>query len=212
MRVLSPSCLVGGLTVLWTSGCGGKVLELDADGRTDAAVSDARAISERAPDFDTGPRNSCPASAPRAGQVCSPSGFLCEYDVSQPNPHCNSLWECPDSGVWQNLSDTTGCPAPGPPCPDSYADVPVNEACPAKDQVCVYPTGSCGCAPQPDDGTPTWQCEPLPPDCPMTFPALGTTCVTPGLVCPYSPCGGGAAFRCQEGVWQELGADCLTTP
>lgn len=207
MRALALPGVWGCFAALWTCGCGGRVLPLDGDGGSDAAAAaDVSRISEH----DTeAPGNSCPASAPREGQACSPAGFECEYGATQPNPSCGTLWECNMSGWGVVDGSPTSCPPLGAPCPDSYADVPVNNACPIMDQVCVYPTGSCGCTRPPSGGgQATWVCTALPPECPSPIPAVGSPCVSPGLSCAYSPCGGGRTIECVDGTWQLTTAVC----
>jgi hypothetical protein len=188
-------------------GCGGKVLAISVDGGEDArTTSDAgpRPVSDGSPKTSDGasPGPGCPASSPSSGQSCSPPGLWCEYDVVQANPYCNDLWLCSPSSTWQEESTRGRCPPPTAPCPDSYADVPVNEACPVANQLCVYPTGSCGCTRPPSGtGTSTWACMPLATGCPSPIPTLGTSCTTPGLTCDYSPCGGGVTVACDNETW-----------
>jgi hypothetical protein len=213
MRSLSCLFALSYVPLLAAPGCGGTILTVGGDGGSDASTtSDGGApVSDGSSSREVGtPSNTCPPSPPSGRQPCSPLGFECQYGATQPNPSCGgTLWECSPSGWVVVDGSPRFCPPPGAPCPDSYADVPVNNACPIMDQVCLYPTGSCGCTPPPSgEGTPTWVCMPLTPGCPTPIPAVGSSCINPGLTCAYSPCGGGTTIECRDGNWQLAMAVC----
>jgi hypothetical protein len=191
------------LSPLVLAACGGKELTASAgDGGVESSPNDAPSEVSTGP--DTSPASPCPPAPPTAGQACSPVGLYCEYGDSEPNPRCNDLWQCAASG-WIEQSSRGECPPPGLACPDSYADVPVTESCSGMDQLCVYPTGTCVCSPDPGGlptaGGPAWVCTPLGPECPDPIPQLGTSCTSPGLECDYGQCSGGVGLACTDGYW-----------
>ena len=193
--------------VILLASCGGRAIgTLGNDGGADApstledggdAASTADGCDDRSrPLCAPSSGSPCPASPPSENGACPLEGLWCEYDVMQVNPYCNDLWRCTASG-WQNVSTSGICPPPTPNCPDSYADVPVNEPCPNMGQVCAYPSWTCGCSEPPSgSGNPTWVCLETPARCPDPIPMVGSVCAFPAQTCDYGACVGGVELQC----------------
>lgn len=181
--------------VLSLAACGGQLApDVDAGGPVSDGGTDAGTV--------------CPSSPPASGGTCSPLELQCEYGPNT-DPACNTVMQCMTKG-WQTTVSTL-CPPLGPPCPTTYATVPVNQDCPQDNATCSYPEGVCICT-QDFGGatrvTPGWDCFPTQGSCPSPRPHLGTACSQPGLDCNYGACSGGLAEICKNGYWQQQATTC----
>jgi hypothetical protein len=80
------------------------------------------------------------------------------------------------------------CPALGD-CFDEQPKPQVGATCPIPQHDCVWSTGLyCRCLPDPDGGSPTWDCFPPSPDCPITPLNKGQACDPTPLTCAYGTC------------------------
>jgi hypothetical protein len=158
-----------------------------------------------APSSDAPHSEGCPASPPAGGGSCPNTGLECEYGTN-PNPTCNELYDCTNSG-WLNASPPVTC-APQSECPANYlGPMSQNQPCPTseEDLTCAYPQGTCICSEGglAREGGPFWTCIATTPTCPSPRPRVGTACSDPGTQCNYGSCEGGITIVCEDGVWQE---------
>jgi hypothetical protein len=161
------------------------------------------------------PRPECPASEPRAGDVCTVvTSRLCTYGESD-SVNCRRQLECAD-GTWTVpaiLAGLSCSTVDEPACP---ADIPDGRECRVRLDpfTCRYAHGlTCYCG---DDrpvatGSPsTWFCYGPPKDrrCPERLPNLGEGCAEAGVECSYTPLPCQATtnyIKCVSGVWVENG-------
>jgi hypothetical protein len=175
------------------------------------AAADASATSGRS--------SACPEREPAVGEACGPATTIrCEYGTD-PRPWCNRVLRCGGiNGVVTWLAVTEGpsnsscTPVGANPevCPSTIASVTAGGSCSPQSTTCVYPEGTCFCAPPPPptSGPPTWRCLPEA-GCPVPRPHIGDVCPSDGQSCEYFPPDGNAQgwgfeLNCNDGVWLGL--------
>lgn len=105
-------------------------------------------------------------------------------------------------------------------CPTSFAAAQAGGPCTFTYDDCVYPEGSCTCAPPPwcggaapppdHDKHRSWQCTPdvRPDGCPGFAPNSGQPCTTANKKCEYT-CGCIRVATCTNGAWKMERGPCV---
>jgi len=212
MSSLPLRTLVASLAVAALAACGGDVFSPTDGGNS----NDGGGTSDGGGTNDGGLTIDCPSSIPSSGANCAKEGLECEYGTSA-ELQCNTLATC-QGGHWNVVPPVPdACQPPSSKCPPSFAQVPVDQACPdAVGTTCDYPQGTCGCTdyfggPVPADAAAAarWYCDNPAPGCPMPRPRIGSPCSQEGQECNYSPCTpSGTGTLCQNGTWHEQMIAC----
>jgi hypothetical protein len=185
--------------IVRTCGCGG-----GCEGSQQVTVTLTPAPDGSVPPTDAG-SSPCPASPPSTQDSCTIDQLTCEYGTN-PDPYCNSLYEC-DGAHW--MAETgPKCPVPTTECPPT----PPTGNCSSLQQICPYTQSTCICTDDPGglplQGGPVWSCIPITSGCPSPRPDLGTPCSGAQMDCDYGQCSGGIGLQCKGGYWSQANTAC----
>ena len=164
----------------------------------------------------------CPAALPADGARCSTPNLICDYPGVDPAGACRPRATCElktPAINWSVTQPASTCGTHPPPCPSSFASIPLGGACPSGaspfQTTCDYAEGRCGCVSCFGDGGASgtmWSCRAWDAgagsSCPARAPLAGSACSVPDAFCFYGGCGQisvGSDLQCEAGYWQERG-------